>query len=67
MTESAEPPPIEMVRAMLADVYTAEGVELWLQSPNPWLDGQRPSTLIEQGNVTPVFDAIEAMRDGAFY
>ncbi len=44
----------------LRDVYTDEGVEIWLHSKNRNLDGERPIDLLTQGNLEVVL--LEAQR-----
>jgi len=44
----------------LREVYTREGVDIWLHSRNRNLGGQRPIELLTAGNVDEVVD--EAQR-----
>ena len=44
----------------LRDVYTDEGVEIWLHSKNRNLGGERPIDLLTQGNLDDVL--LEAQR-----
>ena len=37
-------------RRLLAEVYTPEGVDRWLERPHRCLDGAVPLDLIEQGD-----------------
>jgi uncharacterized protein (DUF2384 family) len=49
---------------LLRDVYTDEGVEIWLHAPNRELDAQRPIDLLKADKAAPVIEAIERLRGG---
>lgn len=59
------PPTAADVIAALREVYTDDGVELWLHSPNSELGGARPEDLLRDGQVDVVSDAVERLRVGA--
>ncbi len=45
---------LAIVRRSLRDVYTREGVEIWLRSCNRTLDGQSPLDLLADGRGSEV-------------
>ncbi|MGH3374879.1 MAG: hypothetical protein ACRDP6_09075 [Actinoallomurus sp.] len=49
----------------LADVYTPEGVDIWLHGRNRELAGDRPIDLLRDGRFEPVVHAVERLRTGA--
>ena len=49
----------------LREVYTDEGVEIWLHGRNRGLEGQRPLDLLEDGKFVLVLEAITRLRVGA--
>jgi len=49
----------------LRELYTDEGVEIWLHGRNRALGGKRPIDLLEQGQVEPVLEFIEQLHTGA--
>ncbi|UNX53437.1 DUF2384 domain-containing protein [Georgenia sp. TF02-10] len=49
----------------LRDVYTEDGVEIWLHGRNRGLGGQRPIDLLEAGQFDVVLEAIERLHTGA--
>jgi hypothetical protein len=54
------------VRWQLGEVYTPEGVEVWLAGHNRSLGGERAIDLIERGEGERVLAVIERLLDGAF-
>lgn len=50
----------------LYDVYTPEGVGVWLKGAKRSLDGRRPLDLIRDGDVWELADMVERLRSGAF-
>lgn len=57
---------LEYVRRAAREVLTAEGVEIWLCAPNPWLNGATPSDLVLRGESTRVLTMIEALASGVY-
>lgn len=55
---------LKYVVDQLREVYTEEGVEIWLHGRNRSLDGQRPVALLEAGQFDAVLEAIERLRTG---
>lgn len=49
----------------LADVYRAEGIQIWLHARNRELDGNRPIDLLTNGDFEPVVQAVARLRSGA--
>lgn len=52
------------VRELLEDIYTPDGVQVWLASPLQRLGGERPIDLINEGRVEEVVAVIAQMREG---
>jgi len=48
----------------LADVYTPEGIEIWVHGRNRGLSGQRPIDLLEGGNFREVIELVEQLAHG---
>lgn len=48
----------------LADVYTPDGVEVWLHGRNRHLDGQRPIDLLADGDFDQVRREVERLNHG---
>lgn len=48
----------------LLEIYTAEGVEIWLHGRNRGLDGRRPLDLLRGGEFDTVLEAIERLNAG---
>lgn len=57
---------VAAVRTAAAEVYTPEGVEMWLWSRNTLLDGRSPMSLIASGEHQRVLNLIDAMAEGVF-
>lgn len=49
----------------LADVYRAEGIQIWLHARNRELDGARPIELLIAGDFEPVVHAVSRLQSGA--
>jgi hypothetical protein len=49
----------------LNEVYTPEGVEIWLRGRNRSLDGRKPIDLLRAGDFETVLYAIERLKTGA--
>jgi transcriptional regulator with XRE-family HTH domain len=49
----------------LKEVYTSEGVEIWLHARNRSLVGQRPIDLLRDDRFREVLDAVERLTVGA--
>jgi hypothetical protein len=49
----------------LSDVYTPEGIDIWLHGRNRSLKGQKPIDLLVEGDFTTVLAAIERLQTGA--
>jgi uncharacterized protein (DUF2384 family) len=49
----------------LSDVYTSEGVDIWLHARNRDIDGRRPIDLLRAGDFETVLHAVERLRTGA--
>jgi uncharacterized protein (DUF2384 family) len=49
----------------LGDVYSPEGVEIWLHGRNRALGGRRPIELLELGEFESVIQLVEALTHGA--
>lgn len=56
---------LKYVVDQLREVYTEDGVEIWLHGRNRGLGGQRPVALLEAGQFDLVLEAIERLRTGA--
>ena len=54
------------VIAALSKVLTADGAHIWLFTPNPFLDFDRPTDLLARGEFKRVLAAIEGLADGVF-
>lgn len=49
----------------LSDLYTPEGIDIWLHARNRGLDTRRPIDLLRENDFGTVLDAIERLRTGA--
>ena len=49
----------------LKNIYTAEGVDIWIHARNRSLGHERPIDLLRSGNFAPVLNAIERLSMGA--
>lgn len=48
----------------LAEVYTEDGIRIWLQSRNARLGMERPIALLERGEIEPVLREAESLTGG---
>jgi Protein of unknown function (DUF2384) len=56
---------IHYIVEQLNEVYTPEGVEIWLRGRNRSLDGRKPIDLLRAGDFETVLYAIERLKTGA--
>ena len=56
---------VNYVVEQLRDIYTDEGVEIWLHGRNRLLNSRRPIDLLREGDFEPVLKLIEAFNEGA--
>ena len=56
---------VDYIVAQLRDVYTNEGVEIWLHGRKKSLGHQRPIDLLREGRFQTVLNAIERLNAGA--
>ena len=56
---------LKYVVDQLREVYTEDGVEIWLHGRNRGLAGQRPLALLEAGEFGVVLEAIERLHTGS--
>ena len=62
-TEIAE---LRWVAERLSDFYEPDDARLWLQSPHPQLQDQRPYELINQGRTSEVLEILERLDSGVY-
>ena len=55
---------INYVVEQLREIYTDEGVEIWLHGRNRALGSRRPIDLLRNGEFEPVLTLIEALNEG---
>lgn len=55
---------LKYVIEQLSDVYTDEGIEIWLHARQKALAGQRPIDLLQQGKFEAVLTAVEHLAGG---
>lgn len=55
---------LKYVIEQLSDVYTDEGIEIWLHARQKALAGQRPLDLLQQGKFEAVLTAVEHLAGG---
>jgi hypothetical protein len=48
------------------EVYTEDGVRIWIASPNRHLDGRSPEDCIRAGEAQRVLDYIDFLAEGNF-
>lgn len=58
--------PLDAVVAALREVYTEEGVTLFLFSPNRALGGERPAEMVARGEGAKVLRYVEMLAAGSF-
>jgi hypothetical protein len=56
---------VHYIVKQLRDVYTPEGVDIWIHARNRSLAGQRPIDLLLEGDFRAVLDAVERLATGA--
>jgi uncharacterized protein (DUF2384 family) len=56
---------VHYIVRQLEDVYRPEGIEIWLHSRNPGLDGRRPIDLLFENDFERVVDAVLRLQAGA--
>lgn len=56
----------EQVREAAAEVFTPDGVELWMDARNRMLDGRSPHELIAAGKGQRTLDLIDFLASGSF-
>jgi Antitoxin Xre/MbcA/ParS C-terminal toxin-binding domain len=56
---------IKYIVDSLSDVYTREGIDIWLHGRNRSLKGERPIDLLLEGDFRTVLAAIERLQTGA--
>lgn len=52
------------VRKAAAKVFTAEGVNLWMDTPNPSLNNATPTQFIKAGDTDRVLQILAGLADG---
>lgn len=57
---------LRWVAERLGDFYEPDEVRLWLQSPHPQLNSQRPYDLIVEGRTPEVLEVIERLDSGVY-
>lgn len=55
---------VKLVLEKLGDVYTSEGIRIWLHSRNTDLNMERPIDMLERGEIDPVLDEVESLVGG---
>ena len=55
---------LKYVIEQLSDVYTDEGIEIWLHARQRSLDGRQPIDLLRQGQFEAVLSAVERLAGG---
>ena len=55
---------LKYVIEQLSDVYTDEGIEIWLHSRQRAFDGRRPLDLLREGQFETVLVAVERLAGG---
>jgi len=63
-SEAAQYADYGRVREAAAEVYTPEGVEVWMTARNKMFEGRTPTEMIEAGQTGRVLDLIAALADG---
>ena len=56
----------ERLRERLAKYYTPEEADLWICSPHPQLEGQRPIDLMDRGESEAVFAILDRLDSDGF-
>lgn len=58
---------IQTVMDAASEVFTPEGVRIWMVGKNALLDGRTPTEAVEEGDWDKVLDLIEALATGAVF
>jgi hypothetical protein len=56
---------IHYIVRQLEEVYRPDGIEIWLHSRNPELEGQRPIDILIAGDFEPVVNAVLRLQAGS--
>lgn len=56
---------LQYIVDQLRDVYTAEGIDIWLHGRNQALDSEKPIDLLVAGRFKEVLGAVERLASGA--
>lgn len=57
---------LRWVAERLSDFYDPDEARLWLQSPHPQLNGERPYEVINQGRTNEVLEILERLDSGVY-
>ncbi|MBL4574482.1 MAG: DUF2384 domain-containing protein [Opitutaceae bacterium] len=57
---------LRWVAERLSDFYEPDEVRLWLQSPHPQLESQKPYDLINEGRTGEVLEVLERLDSGVY-
>jgi len=57
---------IAAVVRSLSSVVSSDAANIWLHSPNPFLQYEKPIELLGRGEYRRVLAAVDALKDGAF-
>lgn len=55
---------VKLILERLRDIYTEEGIRIWLHSRNNDLGMRRPIELLEQGEIDQVLDEVDSLVGG---
>lgn len=55
---------VKLILEKLRDIYTEEGIRIWLHSRNGHLGMRRPIELLEQGEIDQVLDEVDSLVGG---
>ena len=58
--------PERTVRALAAEVWKHEGVDLWYDAPNPGLHNATPRQYVDAGDADQVLAMLDRLVNGAF-
>lgn len=56
---------VKYIVDLLKEVYTPEGIDIWVHARNRSLDGHRPIDLLKAGEFREVLNAVERLTAGA--
>ena len=56
---------VHFIVRQLQQVYRPEGIEIWIHSRNPELEGRRPIEMLVDGDFEPVVNAVLRLKAGA--